>query len=357
VSCSAPLGEGGLGRHCKELVDALARRGEPTTCLSGASGHERPARAGAGAGGLRSRLPSQSELLSALPIPVSPALRTRAFMVDYDRSAAARLPGGDRLIAFNGQAVAQFRAAHAAGYGSLTLLSANSHLRRVVAQHARAHRDYPLEGSWAKRLLQRNLAEYAQAERIYVASRYTRESFLAEGVAEDKLTLFPFTPDPRYEPADGAPASEYFEIVYIGSLTVAKGVPLLIDALARIPAADVRLRLIGGWASRGMRRFVQQACVRDPRITVSPGDPLPHLRAASLCVHPTYEDGFGYAPAEALACGVPVLVTEDTGMKDLIRSPADGLVLPTGDLDALTEAIASAHAGESFGARAMPRTS
>ena len=127
--------------------------------------------------------------------------------------------------------------------------------------------------------------------------------------------------------------------------------PLLIDALARIPAEDVRLRLIGGWASRGMRRFVQQACARDPRITVAPGDPLAHLRTASLCVHPTYEDGFGYAPAEALACGVPVLVTEDTGMKDLIRSPAHGLVLPTGELDALTEAIIAAHAGESFGAR------
>ena len=200
VSCSAPLGEGGLGRHMQELVDALTRRGEPTSCLSGAHprGEQRP---GTAARGLRSRLPSQSELLGALPIPIAPAVRTRAFMVDYDRSAAARLPGGDRLIAFNGQAVAQFRAARAAGYGSLTLLSANSHLRRVVAQHARAHRAYPLEGSWATRLLKRNLAEYAQAERIYVASRYTRESFLAEGVPEDKLTLFPFTPHPRYRAA------------------------------------------------------------------------------------------------------------------------------------------------------------
>ena len=67
-----------------------------------------------------------------------------------------------------------------------------------------------------------------------------------------------------------------------------------------------------------MRRYLERARARDPRISVVPGDPLPHLQRARLCVHPAYEDGFGYAPAEALACGVPVIVTEDTGMKELI---------------------------------------
>ena len=65
-------------------------------------------------------------------------------------------------------------------------------------------------------------------------------------------------------------------------------------------------------------------------------------------MHPTYNDGFGYAPVEALACGVPVIVTQDTGMKDLIeRDGADGAVVPTGDLAALAEAIDVAYRGES----------
>jgi len=98
-----------------------------------------------------------------------------------------------------------------------------------------------------------------------------------------------------------------------------------------------------------MRRFVQGACAADPRIVAGPGDPLPSLRRASVCVHAAYEDGFGYAPAEALACGVPLLVSEDTGMKELIDSPRAGLILPTGDLDALSEAIDAAYRGEIFG--------
>jgi glycosyltransferase involved in cell wall biosynthesis len=344
ATCSAPLGVGGLGRHLQEIVEALARREQPTVCLDGASpaASETPAPSQR-----RSWRPSGGELLGALPVPFSPGVRTRVFMSEFDAHAARRLQARDHLIAFNGQALGQFRAARRLGYASVSLVSANSHLRRVLRQHATAHRRYPLEGSWAAHLLRRNLAEYEQADLLYAGSAYTVESFLEQGFPAEKLCVFPFTPDPRYSPA-GAPASDTFEIVYIGSLSVAKGVPLLIDAFRRVSHGDLRLTLVGGWGSRGMRRFVEAACAGDQRISVRPGDPLPHLRSASLCVHPTYEDGFGYAPAEALACGVPVIVTEDTGMKDLIGDAGAGLVLPTGDQDALTEAIAAAYRGEIF---------
>ena len=212
------------------------------------------------------------------------------------------------------------RAARRAGYRTLGLVSANSHMRNVIRQHERARRRYPLEGSWTRWLLPRNLKEYEQADRIYVASRYIRDSFLEQGFSDQRMVDFPLTPHPRFDSARADGESDAFEVVYSGSLAVHKGVPLLVDAFRRLAFADMRLKLVGGWGTRGMRRFVQKACAEDPRITAGPGDPLDHLRTASLCVHPAYEDGFGYAPAEALACGVPVIVSEDTGMKELISS-------------------------------------
>jgi glycosyltransferase involved in cell wall biosynthesis len=353
VSCSAPLGAGGLGRHLDEIAAALARAGRAGDSLSGSS------RGAASASALRGWAPAGehprlSGALARAPLPISPGVRTRAFMSDFDAYAAARLPGAEHLIAFNGQALSQFRAARRGGYRSLTLVSANSYIRQVARRHAEARRRYPLEGSWTARLIERNLAEYDAAERIYVASSYVRESFLREGFAPERLVDFPLTPDPRYAARTRPPRGGRFEIVYVGSLAVHKGVPLLIDAVRRLPAADIRLVLVGGWGTRGMRRFVQRACAADPRISVSPGDPLERLRGASLCVHPAYEDGFAYAPAEALACGVPVLVSEDTGMKELIDAPRTGLILPTGDLGALTEAIEAAYRGEAFATSAAP---
>jgi glycosyltransferase involved in cell wall biosynthesis len=344
VSCSAGRGAGGLGRHVDEIVAALERAGATPTCICGGEGEPRPQASGLAWRASTARVLARS--LRAVPVPVSHALRTWSFMLAFDADAARRLPAGEHLIAFNGQALAQLRAAARAGYGSLSLMSANPHIEKLLRQHELAHRRYPLEGSWATHLVRRNLAEYATVERIYVASGYAAESFLERGVEAERIQRFPLTPHPRFRPRERPPASERFEIVYVGRLAVHKGVPLLIDAVRRLAHADLRLTLIGGWATRGMRRFVQRACAADPRIAVRPGDPLAHLQGASLCVHPAYEDGFAYAPAEALACGVPLLVSEDTGMKELIDSPRAGLILPTGDIDALATTIDAAYRRE-----------
>lgn len=333
VACSAAYGKGGLGRHKQELLDALQRRGGEGVCVC----------RGEAAAALLPRL------LGALePVTLrSPAWSAWSGSVGFDVAAAGRLPAADHLLAFNGEALAQLRAARRAGMRSASLVSATSHMRRVVRMHALAHRQYPLEGSWAGRLLARNLAEYARADRIYVSSRHVWESFVEEGVPEDKLALFPLTPAARFAREAGHPSGHAeFRVVYVGGLSVVKGVPLLVDAVRRLRHPDIRLTLVGGWGTRGMRRFVGRARAADPRIEVHPGDPLPHLRGAALCVHPSWEDGFGYAPVEALACGVPVLVSENTGMKELVQAGRDGLVLPTGDLDALTEAIDAVHRRE-----------
>jgi glycosyltransferase involved in cell wall biosynthesis len=372
VSCSAPLGVGGLGRHLRELTDALGDRGDGAPLCVCSDGWVIPGREGA-PDRMRRRssmlpaLPMPDQLLSWAPAPVSPGVLTWAHMFSFDYRATRALPQADHLIAFNGQALRGLRAARRAGYESVALVSANSHMRQVQQRHALALERYPLEGSWATRLLARNLAEYALADRVYYATDYIRDSFLERGFPAERLVRFPLTPAPRFVPdsarggqAGGgtggggtgggtAPARNSagrFEIVYVGSLAVHKGVPLLIDAVRRLPHNDIRLRLVGGWGTRGMRRFVQAACAADGRIAVTPGDPLPHLREAALCVHPAYEDGFAYAPAEALACGVPVIVSEDTGMKELIDSPRHGLTLATGDLEALTQAIEAAYRGE-----------
>jgi glycosyltransferase involved in cell wall biosynthesis len=348
VTCSAPLGQGGLGRHVEEIADAVARRDGSAVRIASAADPAAPApQPGRRPGAARA-----AGALSRVRAPLSPGLRAVAFATEFDAYAAQRLPRAENLIAFNGQAVRQLRVARAAGYRSLQLVSANSHMRRVVRQHERARKRYPLEGSWTRWLLPRNLREYERCDTILYASQYIRESFLEEGVPEERLRWFPLTPHPRYD-GEGRPArSGAFEVVYSGSLAVHKGVPLLVDVFRALPYADMRLVLNGGWGTRGMRRFVQAACAADPRISAGPGDPRTALETASLCVHPAYEDGFAYAPAEALVRGVPVIVSEDTGMKDMIDSPEVGAVIATGDERALGEAIEAAYRGELFGAAA-----
>jgi glycosyltransferase involved in cell wall biosynthesis len=353
LSCPAPFGAGGLGHHLQELALALDRGGDPHVEISESATRRSPAegfwgdsarmrpdlRAIAAAAGARTVAPLGR---------VSPAWRIYRASVAFDVRAATSLPAAERLIAFNGTALAQFGAAARRGYPSRELIAANSHFRNVIARHELAHRQYPVEPPWGVHLLRRNLAEYRLADRIHVASSYIWESFAERGVPEERLSLFPLTPDPRFRPPEPGErlASDTFDFVYVGSLTVHKGIPLLLDAFAQLPHADARLVLVGGWKSRAMRLHIERAIAADPRVAVAPGDPLPHLRAAGAYVHPAYEDGFAYAPAEALACGVPVIVSEDTGMKDMLGQEGRGVVIATGDRDALAEAMQAAYRQE-----------
>ena len=329
ATCGVPFGSGGLGRHLAEIMQALERDGRPGVCICE---DDRPP---AGSPGILERVLRRS--------PGRRVLRARR---EFDRFAAARLPSdADALMAFNRQALDQFGRARELGYSELGLVTGSPHVSHVARQHAAAYRRDPIERSFGTYVVERYLDEYAAADHIYVASDYTRDSFLAQGVDPERIRIFPLTPDPRFAAPAGPSSAATFDIVYIGAVSVAKGIPVLVDAVAKLDHGDLRLRLVGSTKSRSMFNWLERKIAADGRISAAAGDPLPALEAASLCVHPTWEDGFAYAPAEALACGVPAIVSEDTGMKELIVPGVNGVTFPTGDASALAEAIDAAYRG------------
>jgi glycosyltransferase involved in cell wall biosynthesis len=231
--------------------------------------------------------------------------------------------------------------------GRLEVVSPTAHVDLLTERYLAGYARHPIERPWLNGALRRKiLLEYELAEVIHVSSEYAWHSFAERGVSEDKLRLSTLRVHPRFCFVERAPAGDdVFRVVYVGSLSVTKGLPVLLDAFARFrgPAA---LTLVGGWGSRAMRRFVERACAADARIQVSPGDPLPHLRRADLLVHPSLSEGLGFAPLEALACGVPVVVTEDTGMKEYLRDGCCGYVVPTGDPAAILDRLERLRCGD-----------
>jgi glycosyltransferase involved in cell wall biosynthesis len=345
VSSTGPYGSGGLGQHLAELVEALRGAGNLAGYLT-----PRPAPQDAGQLGIAVGLPQTARVALKASARASPGLRVLASNVAFDVAAARRLSAdAEHLLVFNGQALRHVAAARRLGYRSVGLVSANAHLAYEARQFERAWRQYPVERPWAARNVRRNLAEYAAVDYVHVSSRYVWESFVGEGFPEERLRLFPLVPHERFQTRQSPPTVSTFNVVYVGSLSVHKGVPLLIDAVRRLPHDDLRLVLVGGWGTRGMRRHVEAACAADARVEVRPGDPLPHLLQAGVCVHPSYGEGCSYAPGEALACGVPLIASANTGMNESIGAPGQRQVVPTGDRDALAQAIDAAYRRETRG--------
>ena len=335
IGCNSAYGSGGIGQHLAHLVEESRTANTLWRYLTPEGKLGDPyARTLSSPWWMR-------YVHACPPVRWMPAWRNHLSNEAYDRVLAAALPeSGTAYMGFVGKSLRTFRAARSAGYDRLELVAANSHVDNVAAQHKRAAACTGMHDTWLNAPQQRKTrAEYDRADAIYVHSEYVRQSFLDAGFSASKLTRTHLQPAPRFQPPSARPADGSFHIAYVGRLDATKGTPLLIDAFTQWSHPNARLTLVGGWATPGMRRYMQAALRADPRITVAPGDPLPTLHTADVFVHPSFEDGFGYAPAEALACGVPVIATEDTGMAEFIADGENGYVVPTGDVGAIIDRL------------------
>jgi D-inositol-3-phosphate glycosyltransferase len=66
-----------------------------------------------------------------------------------------------------------------------------------------------------------------------------------------------------------------------------------------------------------------------------------YYRASDVCVQCSKEEGLGFSPLEALACGIPVIATAVGGLRDTIRDRETGWQVPVGDPEALAAAVVS----------------
>ena len=66
-------------------------------------------------------------------------------------------------------------------------------------------------------------------------------------------------------------------------------------------------------------------------MTLAAGDPVPVYHDSELFVSPSLEDGYGFVTAEAMACCLPVVVTDQCGSDALVQPGVNGWVIPSAD--------------------------
>lgn len=271
--------------------------------------------------------------------------------VAFDHWAARHAEGCDVWVGFGLFSLAAQRAARAAG--ARTILERGS--THVLTQYALLAEEYrrwkcpvpPVD----QRLVERQLREYDEAEHISVPSRFVHQSFVDRGTSPGRLLLLPYGADCRFFSPAMTPAARPFRIVTVG-LSLRKGTPYLLEAASRLGITgargrrDMELCLVGAVAPD------VAPILRDTPVAVRHLGALSHedlaevYRSASVFVLPSIEEGMALSVLEALASGLPVIVTPNTGATDIIEHGREGLVIPTGDGSALAQALLQLHDDE-----------
>lgn len=92
-----------------------------------------------------------------------------------------------------------------------------------------------------------------------------------------------------------------------------------------------------------MQRLIESSVAQNPRIRIVGHVPKLELAGdyneSSVFVLPSLADSYGLVTLEAMACGLPVVVTENSGSKEAVRDGVDGFVVPIRDIKALKEKL------------------
>lgn len=207
--------------------------------------------------------------------------------------------------------------------------------RLLREEHQRLGLHWP---STHPRIEAMELREYELCTAVAVPSLFVERSFQQRGFPAQRLfrnalgvNLERFRP-PAQPPAP--PQQIGLRAIYAGSLSVRKGIPDLLAGFAEADLADSRLTLVGGGTPE-----LQALLERQPAGVQQLGhrpqaELVQHYGQAHCFVMASIEEGMAMVQMQALACGLPLICTTNTGGEDLLRlQGGEGLEQPAGVLE------------------------
>lgn len=222
-------------------------------------------------------------------------------------------------------------------------------VRRILQEELQSHPETAssLEKEWELALpeeeFQRLVAEVRMADGWIVASSFTRQTLIENGIPAGLIALTPYGVDPElFHPAPArlraGIAHRPLRLLFVGRMVQRKGISYLLDALRHFPARDVELT-VAGRAVDNLALLRKLGDRINIRCSVTAQELQSLYQSSDLLVLPSVAEGFGQVLLEALASGLPVLSTTSTAAPDLISQGFEGWFVEPRRADRLAEHI------------------
>ncbi len=188
------------------------------------------------------------------------------------------------------------------------------------------------------KIVEKELREYEEADYIAIPSSFVRRTFLERGISENKLIQVPYGVDlslfkqvPKRDTT--------FRVIFGGGLSLRKGTHYLLRAFSELNLPNSELLLVGH-VNPEIVKFLHKHEGHFKQMAYRPLSELHDLYSqGSVFCLPSLEEGMAMVQAQAMACGLPLICTPNTGGDDLIRDGQEGFVVPIRDTEKLKEKL------------------
>jgi glycosyltransferase involved in cell wall biosynthesis len=261
----------------------------------------------------------------------------------------------DVIHAFSGGAEELLRGARSA---PVILMRGSSHvqaqLRILEQEEARSGVKLDKPSMW---MLGRECREYELADEVLVLSEFAARTFREEGYPAERLVVSPLGSSMAQFRVDetranareqrilaGAP----LQVLFVGTLSMRKGAPALLEAARTLSKEGMRFRIIADVTpeAASLAEELRQYAEVLPR---QPQQELPRWQAeADLFLFPTLEDGYAMVLAQAVAAGLGIFSSTHCAAPDLVEDGVSGVLFAPRDTQRMLEKLrwANAHRPE-----------
>jgi len=185
--------------------------------------------------------------------------------------------------------------------------------------------------------VERNIEEYKLADYVIVPSEFARNSFKDQGFDMKKVFVLPYGVDSTKFKSREKPKDK-FRVLFVGQISLRKGVPYLLEAWKKLALKNAELVLVGKVFPE-MNSILKQYCQEMRNISVKGFVPYSKMseeyNSVNLFVFPSLEEGSALVTYEAMACGLPVITTFNSGSQ--IREGKEGFVVPIRNFEIIAE--------------------
>ncbi|MGH8119058.1 MAG: glycosyltransferase family 4 protein, partial [Gammaproteobacteria bacterium] len=172
------------------------------------------------------------------------------------------------------------------------------------------------------------------ADKVVAISNYTAASIKKIFKKYEPAVIYPGIDTAFFSPGRKTPDNGKFRLLFVGTASRRKGFDLLAPIMRRLGegftlaiATDAKPAMTAGVDNiLALGRLSKDALVQA-------------YRDCNALLFPTRFEGFGYAVCEAMACGKPVVTSDNSSLPELVKHNETGLLCKTNDVEAFVEAV------------------
>ena len=188
------------------------------------------------------------------------------------------------------------------------------------------------ELAWLHR---RRLRDIALADLVLVPSDHIAETLVEHGTSRQKIRVVPYAADcRRFHPLAGKRHDASCTFLFAGGITQRKGIKYLLEAWSRVRRPGWKLQLLGALPTNPgpLSPLLDQVELLG---RVAHADVPARMAAADVFVFPSLFEGSAVVTYEALACGLPCVVTPAAG--SVVRDGVEGFLVGPRDVNGLAQ--------------------